>query len=156
MANESSGGRKAFESKSVTIHVLKIFLVVLGLFVLAGVGVRFLLPGQWDKGSAWALEQVDGPMLDLFQKLGKQYVEGSDLDKDGKQRWGGRFDALTTVLRTGKGTDEQRKDLRTIHDGLADRMRDGALSRSELEPFEKPLDEALSKIDATEAKMKEK
>jgi len=155
MVTANSGGRKAFESKSVTGRALKVVLVLLGLLVLAGVGIRFLLPSQWDRGSAWAMEQVDGPLLDLFQRLGKQYVDASDLDLDGKQRWGGRFDALSTVLRTGKGTEDQRKDMRKIHDGIAEKMQDGALSKSELDPFEKPLDEALSKIDAVEAKKKE-
>jgi len=155
MATANSGNRKAFESRSVTLTVLKVTAAALVLVAAVGVAVRFILPDQWSKGAGWTQAKLDRPLLNLFQRLGKQYVENSDLDRDGKASWGGRIDGVASALREEKGTPEQREKIRGFYDGIAEKMRDGALARAELEPFEKDLDLALTEIEKREAKSKE-
>ncbi|MCU0722383.1 MAG: hypothetical protein MUC63_01995 [Planctomycetes bacterium] len=151
----TSANRKAFERKSVTLTVLLVCAAVTLVIGLTGVGLRFGLPEKWARGEEWTLKQLDQPLLGLFRKLGRQYVEASDLDKDGKEKWGARIDGIASTLREEKGPAEPRAKVRGFYDGIAAKMQDGALTKAELEPFEKDVDQALAEIEALEAKAKE-
>ncbi|GEM_PF-2600592 len=147
---------KAYRRRSVVGTVFKIGLLVVGLLVLAGVGVRFLLPDAWEKAVGGVQDVLDAPLMDMFETLSTKYVdEADDMDDAEKKRWKERFADMTSALREEKGSVELRKDLKDIFDGIVEEMKDGDLKAAELAPFRKDLDDLLEKIEIWQEKEKE-
>jgi len=147
---------KAFKQRSVVGLVIKVGIGVALLLVLAGVGLRFGSPSTWDAGADGLNRSLDGPLLALFKTLSAGYVdEAQDMDTEEKQAWRTRLTKTVSALKEEKGTVTTRQELRDEYEAIAGKMRDGDLTKAELAPFQKKLDQVLERIETEEVQKRE-
>ncbi|MHC5040247.1 MAG: hypothetical protein ACYTHM_23305 [Planctomycetota bacterium] len=142
---------KAFKQRSIVLTMAVVLIVVIVVIGGVGVGIRFALPSQWEKGMHWVQGGLDRPMLNLFRNISTDYVnDAPDMEGEEKRAWGERFAKMATALREEKGTADRRKELREVYEGIVEEMKDGDLTKAELAPFQAKLDQLLEQIETEE------
>lgn len=153
MGKEKDSGMvttKAFRRRSL---LFTLFLGGLALVVLAALACGVLalfFKDTWRDVRTWAADRVESTRLTLFRSLGRDYVEASDLKDEDKKRWSSTIDRMTEVMKRSLGSEEQRRNLRSYFDRIADAMKDDEIRSAELEPLKAGLEALLADIDETE------
>lgn len=153
MAKENESGITAglaFKRRSVFKTVLIVCGVIVFLFVLTFGGMALFFKDAWNDVRSWVSDGVEVNRVRLFRHIAKALVDGSDLKADDKAHWEKTVDRMAVSMLERRGSDEQRRSLRTYFDKIAEAMKDDELKSAELEPIRPDLDRLLGEIDAHE------
>jgi uncharacterized membrane protein YraQ (UPF0718 family) len=141
---------KAFKHRTFFGTVLKIFLVLLILAVIAGVVIALFFKDTWREIRSFTYTKLEDTRTSLFRHLATKYVEASDLKKEDKNAWIEIVEKMCDFRENDKGTEQQREELRTYFEKIVEAMKDDELRTAELDPIRGDISRLLEEIEKTE------